>query len=201
MDNSRSPYFTTKHQMTDSERAEMREYAWRYFALHADQRLKTFNFFLILATVILGGVLAFLKDASIPWLAAPVGLLLFVLSLVFWRLDRRNRELIWHAENALRQIEAATPNDSVPAELKLFSHEEATTRKLRATCKPSCNPSSWWQTHYSYTDCFRIVFCASAILGLLVTGASFFLSIYQRPAQAPIPQQQFFIGAQPTTPK
>src|SRR5438128_12537956 len=73
-------------QMREKDRSEAREYAWRYFSLHADQRLKTFNFYLILVTVILSGVLAFVKDAKVPLLAAiPVILLLPLLSFVFYK--------------------------------------------------------------------------------------------------------------------
>ena len=40
--------------MTPEELRDARSYAWDYFALHADQRMKLFNFFLVLAGLILG---------------------------------------------------------------------------------------------------------------------------------------------------
>ena len=40
--------------MTTDELKEARSYAWHYFALHADQRMKLFNLFLILSGLILG---------------------------------------------------------------------------------------------------------------------------------------------------
>jgi drug/metabolite transporter (DMT)-like permease len=71
-------------RMPEEHRSETREYVWRYFSLHADQRLKTFHFYLILVTVVLGGALTFLKDAKTPpAVAAPVSILLPVLSLFF----------------------------------------------------------------------------------------------------------------------
>ena len=40
---------------------EHHEYAWRYFKFHADQRLRTFRFYLILCGLILCGTLSVLS--------------------------------------------------------------------------------------------------------------------------------------------
>ncbi len=181
---------------------DMHDYAWNYFAVHAEQRLKTFNFYLLLVTVVLGGLLAYLKDSKTPALAFPVGLLLALLSFVFWKLDRRNRELIRHAEGALRTIEDArdVPVGTVPENLKLIGQEENKTTAIRDIGKVTSNPLTWWTGHYSYSDCFGVLFSVFGLLGVTIAVGVFFLAPSAAPPPAPIPQQQFFIGGQPASP-
>lgn len=88
--------------MDNELQKELREYAWNYFSLHAEQRLKTFHFFVILSTVITGAVLTIIKDFKNVEYAAPLAFLLPIFSFVFWKLDLRNKELIKHGENALK---------------------------------------------------------------------------------------------------
>lgn len=38
--------------MDEKIRNEIHDYVWKYFQIHADQRLKTFNFYMILCTLI-----------------------------------------------------------------------------------------------------------------------------------------------------
>jgi hypothetical protein len=58
---------------------ELREYAWKYFSLHAEQRLKTFHFFVILATVLVGAISTIAKELGNLGHAAPLAYLLATL--------------------------------------------------------------------------------------------------------------------------
>jgi hypothetical protein len=185
--------------MQEESRNEMRKYAWQYFSLHSDQRLKTFNFYLILVTVVLGGLLAFIKDAKVPQLGAPAGLLLAFLSFIFWKLDRRNRELIQHSEDILKRIENDIPTAEVPAELRLFMQEQAKTDEIRTARRVGWNPRSWFKGHYSYSDCFRAMFWMIGILGVATSVGTLFLGAPKEVTPV-IPQQQFFIGSWPSDP-
>lgn len=185
--------------MECGKRDEMRDYAWKYFSMHADQRLKTFNFYLVLVTVIIGGMLAYIKDAKHPSYCFPVGLLLLALSFVFWKLDIRTRELIRHAEDALKLIEQDSKNDGLPEEMSLFCQEDSKTAAIRQIRKLSWSPISWWRAHYSYSDCFQIVFGIFGLVGLTMA-----IVVFSLPkAEAPLlmPQQQFNIGIQPVAPQ
>jgi amino acid permease len=84
-----------------------RDYAWAYFQLHAGQRLQSFNFFLIVAGLLAGGITNLLKDGGASqWIAAVLGLALTFFSLVFWRLEERTKHLVKNAEKALKYLEA-----------------------------------------------------------------------------------------------
>lgn len=143
-----------------------RKYVWDYFHLHASQRLTTFNFYIVLSTVLSTGLFStFQKDFTILPAGLVLGLLLVSLSFVFWKLDERNKGLIKHAEAALKYLEqqvrpgASTPQAEI---LAIFTREALETDRLRM------NKSTWpWRNFYSYSDCFRLIFHLFAIVGLL----------------------------------
>jgi len=95
--------------LTPEERREARSYAWGYFALHADQRMKLFNFFLILSGLILGAFPAVRAMAPGTKLVGVLPLLLVLSAFTFWRLDVRTRHLVKNAEAALRFLDGEWP--------------------------------------------------------------------------------------------
>lgn len=156
--------------MDKDSQNELRDYAWKYFSLHAEQRLKTFHFFVILSTVITGGILTIAKDIINVGYAAPLAYLLSILTFVFYKLDLRNKELIKHGENALKTLEEILniPNTNTePHILKLFINEEWKTNK-----KTRFPKASLLKSHLSYSDCFNIVFFSFGV-GSFVLGCVF----------------------------
>lgn len=91
--------------MDKDEIKEMRDYAWKYFSLHADQRIKTFNFYLVLATFAVGGMLTIVNVAGHAWVVALISFILAFLSWIFYNLDCRNKQLVKHGEDALKRLE------------------------------------------------------------------------------------------------
>jgi len=88
--------------MDENIKKELREQAWSYFVIHAEQRLKTFHFYLIFSTLIAGGVVTLLKnEESCLKGVATVSFLLPFISFIFWKLDIRNKQFIKHAEEAM----------------------------------------------------------------------------------------------------
>ena len=138
-----------------------RDYAWRYFELHAEQRLKTFQFFITLATAIVGGSLLLLRyGQGHKWMAV-LGFLLSFLSFVFWKLDVRTRTLVKNAEEALKFLDAKhqLPTvDGAPHPLAMFTRDDHFTSQEKKFPLSS--------GHFSYSRCFRYVFVAFAVIGL-----------------------------------
>lgn len=154
---------------------DLREQAWDYFELHASQRLTTFNYYIVISTLITTGIFAtFSKDYTSPSLGLAGGLLLGFFSFVFWKLDDRNRQIIKGAEDALKFFETSSDlADSAdgPNVLKLFTRDDFLTARRRATGR------TWpWKKHYSYTTSFNWVFRAFGIFGLLAVGFSAYKS-------------------------
>src|SRR5262245_45101410 len=116
--------------MDEHLRGELRDYAWKYYALHAEQRIKTFNFFLILYALAVGGVTAAVKDLQSQSVAAGIGFLMAFVAFIFWKLDVRNKQLIQHAEAALKELEndpRLEDKGPRPHRLKLFQREDVDT--------------------------------------------------------------------------
>lgn len=159
--------------MSPEELKNGQEYAWKYFNIHAEQRLKTFNFFVMLSSLISGATLTIAKDSTNFIYAAPMGYLLTFLSFIFWKLDLRNKELIKHGENALKRIEShVIQNKYSEVELSLFLNEEKETQKKINNSK-FLSPSN----HFSYSKCFNWVFFIFGIGGFIM-GSAFLLCWY-----------------------
>lgn len=146
-------------------RKELRGYAWAYFDRHAEQRLKTFNFYLILCGASIAGLVS-RKPGDLPNYPSLLVLLSFV-SFIFWKLDVRTRDLTKHSEEALKLLEDELPlpdeSEGVPHRCKLFRREENESSKLKRFPK---------STYFSYTTCFRFIFAlfgfGGFVLGILL---------------------------------
>jgi len=132
-----------------------REYAWEYFKVHAQQRMSLFNFFVVfssLATTCL--VATFQEKASAHTIGIGIGMLLMAISIIFWRIDKRVRFLIKHAENVLKWVEGTYTFDDgedSPHVLKLFMCEERQTARERPA---------------TYSKCFEMAFLVFGLVGL-----------------------------------
>jgi hypothetical protein len=158
--------------MDKDEIKEMRDYAWKYFSLHADQRIKTFNFYLVLATFAVGGMLTVIKDTGHAWVVAVIAFLLGFLSFVFYKLDCRNKQLVRHGEAALKRLEEESgfeDEESKPHVFKLFTKEKHDTDILKSKAQ-----GEYPEFHLTYSNCFNAVFWMFGMGSLIV----FILSLY-----------------------
>lgn len=132
------------------------DHAWRYFELHAAQRMTVFNFFAGLTGLLLGGIAASLQASpSFGWIGLFLGGLLAVLALVFWKLDQRVSGMIKLAEHALEEIEVRT----MPAPCRLFTHDRSAST---SGAQPSSTGSVW-----TFGRSFRLLFAVIAALGVV----------------------------------
>lgn len=132
---------------------EDRKYVWDYFSLHAQQRLTTFNFFIVLITLLLGTLFTLIKEHT-PNLIPIISLFMIFFSFIFWRLDQRNRNLIHHAESELKKIEKKLNT-------KVFINEEKKTDEIK-------NYHTQIAKHHSYSYLFNLVFILFACTGFVV---------------------------------
>ena len=152
--------------MTPDERKDARVYAWGYFALHADQRMKLFNFFLILSGLILGAFPAVRGVAASAKVVALLPLLLVLTAFIFWRLEERTRRLVKNAEDALRFLDEQWPvealADKTPHYLRLVERDDYLMEALK---------KRWWArllVPVSYADSFRIAYLMIGGVGVVL---------------------------------
>jgi hypothetical protein len=137
-----------------------RDHAWDYFALHADQRLKTFHFYILLETGLVAAMLVAARaGTSNAWIYGVIGIFMVLLSFVFWKLDQRTKGMIKVAEEALKEFEAqliqALDNEWI-RKYAPFSND------AQAIGLVSKSPLAV----LSYSKCFGTVFIAFAVLGV-----------------------------------
>ena len=127
--------------MTDDKALE---HAWRYFSLHASQRMTVFNYFVVFAGVLCTGMAAALQStAQIAIVGVALGGLLALLSFVFHKLDQRTSFLIKHAEQAIRRSNLQRRR-SWPARTRLPRPQSA-TRGCGRTESPSARYLARWR--------------------------------------------------------
>jgi hypothetical protein len=140
-----------------------KKYAWDYFALHSSQRMSTFNFFILISTIILSAYFVAIRE--IPVLSLILALILIIFSFVFWKWDIRTRQMIKNAEAALKylekkEFEGKPRNDSEI--LNIFEYEEFQTQKRREI--KAILP---WKVFFSYSTCLNTIFLTFGIFGLI----------------------------------
>jgi hypothetical protein len=130
------------------------EHAWRHFRMHAEQRITVFNFFVASAGLLVTGLAYTLQASRDMWpLGLTAGLLLVMISLVFWKLDARVSSIIKTSEEVVVLAEAmliSNPN------LRVVSTERTMTASTRFTVMKA----------WTYGQSFRRIFVAMALIGV-----------------------------------
>src|SRR3954468_18009725 len=111
----------------DKLNEQAREHAWTWFALHANQRMQSFNFFLVATAFLVAAYGALLEKHQ----AAAAAVAIAGAWLAFWfsRLDIRSRQLVKASEAALRIIaQARLAGQTGIPELKIVDAVEIPTR-------------------------------------------------------------------------
>lgn len=138
------------------------DHAWRYFELHAQQRMTVFNFYLAISGLIAAGIgICLQQGAGFSVLVSMLGGVLSFVSLLFWKLDQRVTEMIKKSEAALRVIE----QESIISVAALFSNDS------------SNNSSAGLFSVWSYGRCFRVAFMTVGLIGAAFAVLPHFISL------------------------
>lgn len=151
--------------MNDDEARNL-DHAWRYFSLHAEQRMTVFNFYVASAGLALTGLAWTLADGSTRWpLGAAAGVGAAALSFVFWRLDQRGSQLVKTAEDALVALEAGLP----------------TAAAVTTTERSLVSNAGWGalSTPWTFGRSFRLLFGVVALLGIAGALATTYLGTHR----------------------
>jgi hypothetical protein len=81
------------------------QFIWEHFKFNADQRLKSFNFFVLLSIFADGGVFTALQKDMSPAILLLMGAFICLLAIVFWLVDTRSQNLLKITIPALKNIE------------------------------------------------------------------------------------------------
>lgn len=89
---------------------EGQKYAWEWFKYHADQRMKLFQFFMVLSGALAAAYVTVMANER-PDIGALVAFFLLVAAVIFKRFDDRNSDLIKISEAHLLVCEGIWAKD------------------------------------------------------------------------------------------
>lgn len=151
--------------MNDEQKNRLRTYAWNYFAYHAEQRMKTFHFYLITVAVLITGFIPASARVSIEqfkWLAI-IGFLITFFSITFAFLDKRNANLVKNGEAALKwlddQEELQAENDAPPHVMSIFARDDYINEAK--------SKFSFTKAHVSYSKILLTIFWLIGLIGFI----------------------------------
>jgi len=146
------------------------EHSWRYFQLHAAQRITVFNFFVATSGLLVAALVFALRGGTeTATLSLAAGFGLFALSFVFWKLDRRVSAMIKASEAVIMKVEAECISE--PDHRVMCKEQEVADR---TTFK--------FFGDWTYGQAFRRIFIVVGAVGALGLG----LGAWQLWAGAPV---------------
>lgn len=128
------------------------EFLWEHFKFNAEQRMKAFNFFVLLSIFAVGGVFTAIEKDLAPYLLIILGLFIIVLSILFWFIDLRSKSLVRLSVPGLKAYESQFNSCS-----HLFAQDAADQG-----------------AYIRYTFVFRVLFVTQIIFGFLIVGCNLF---------------------------
>jgi hypothetical protein len=143
--------------------SEIRNHAWNHFALHAQQRMSAFQFFITIETGLIGATILILQSDStidLKYTLIAIGPMICLLAFVFWKIDQRTRDLISQAEESLKDVE------------EFFQKNSSIIKKLPFTSDPQKNGMKAFPLisgRLSYSQSFGTIFLVSGIVGAILT--------------------------------
>lgn len=127
------------------------DHAWAWFALHANQRLQSVNFFLIAMAFLSAAFVAATKE-RMHAVASGVAILAATISFLFYRVERRIRSLLHAAEDAIDPLQERLARSIDLEAIRIVSRVE------------DGKPGEW-----KYSKVFRYLY--------FITGATFILGL------------------------
>ncbi|MDE7176873.1 MAG: hypothetical protein K2O59_03585 [Lachnospiraceae bacterium] len=132
---------------------------WDYFAVHANQRIQILNFYIVLETFFITGLLTlFQLDGNLTAFRLILSASIIFFSFVFYALDKRTKEMIKFSEDALKTIEQKYASE-YGSGIMIFSKEQEKTLFERRW--------SWFAKKFlSYSKLFKLIYLFFTIIGI-----------------------------------
>lgn len=91
---------------SDSKVKDYLDFLWNYFELHSNQRMQLMNFYIIIESLFVTGLIALISSDH-PNMIAEISICVAMIffSVVFFLLDRRTKNMIKLCEDSIKKIE------------------------------------------------------------------------------------------------
>jgi len=164
---------------------EILDLSWKYFQQHAQQRISFFNFFVIFSGLMTTALITtFQEKFSAHLVGIGIGLMLSFISIVFWKVDQRNKFLTKIGEEAIKELELNYQFNNVYPnidKIKIFTYEGIQTQNLKG--------HKWWKIftkQFSLGLLFNFIFLLFFSIGLIGAGVSVYYQVRYVSTQTPI---------------
>jgi len=91
-------------EFSDRTKSQL-DYAWKWFSYHADQRLKMFNYMLVVMALFANAIVASYGHKLSNYITIGLCVVAAIVAFFFSRLDYRNQQLVWLGEDVLAHLE------------------------------------------------------------------------------------------------
>lgn len=152
-----------------------RKYIWKYFKLHANQRIALFRFYVVFfslfAYAIAHLIIAHYPPKKIDLAAILILSVFFMLiTYIFSKLDERNKNLLHNAEDFFEKYEARfNDGNDDPYQLDSLKATQVFSREKQASQKD--------QSGWRHTKCFRWIFIAGGLMSSIFLIYSFLVLV------------------------
>lgn len=132
---------------------------WDYFVVHANQRIQILNFYIVLETFFITGLLTlFQLDGNLTAFRLILSVSIIFFSIIFFALDKRTKEMIKFSEEAIKTLEQKYVL-KYGSEIMIFSKEQEKTLFERRW--------SWFAKKFlSYSKLFKMIYLFFTIIGI-----------------------------------
>lgn len=115
-----------KEELTMEEKDFM-DTLWKYFELHANQRMQVMNFYIVIVSLFFTALVAmFCSDKDMRMYESVLCVAVIFFSWIFMMFDKRTRSMIKNCEKAIKKIEMKHM-EKFGAEIMIFTQEELQT--------------------------------------------------------------------------
>ena len=121
---------TDENSNAEGSSREALDHAWRWFELHARQRLQLVNFFL-LSEAFLTSAFAVALDAGYPEVSVAVALIGAVTAVYFWLIGERVRALLKAGERAMAPFEEKLASSTGTDQIRLVAIVERPETRVK----------------------------------------------------------------------
>ena len=130
-------------------RKDAADQLWKFFEVHASQRMSHFRFFIIMISIFFAGIGVLSKEDGNHLLLILLSTFFLITTFVFQSLDKRTRELLKLSENYLIEYQAYLSGVLNTPNVKMIELSNKSTT-------------------LSYTKSFRVMYVSSYALGIIM---------------------------------
>ncbi len=146
----------TQHNGISISEETAYQITWQHFTIHANQRIQYIYFYTVFVAALFALVIACIGQKLFLG-GGFAAIFIVILTIVFWQLDERNRDLVKHAEHTLKIFEDRfnfSKNEEYLQKVKLISNDNMTKRPFILT----------------HTKVFHILFITVVLGSVLIAG-------------------------------